>query len=75
MTHVFVIFICSYEGPAQDVTLFNKAIEGGPSSVEFTGLISWLAERLHNLSGIENTVSTTSCKSLIYGNLDRDKEY
>ncbi|XP_033638266.1 protein FAM98A-like [Asterias rubens] len=49
-----------YEGPAQDVTLFNKAIEGGPSSVEFTGLISWLAERLHNLSGIENTVSTTS---------------
>ncbi|XP_022081533.1 protein FAM98A-like [Acanthaster planci] len=49
-----------YKGPLMDETAFQQAIDEGPSSTEFTALISWLAGGLNRLGGVEATVSATS---------------
>ncbi|XP_038071533.1 protein FAM98A-like [Patiria miniata] len=50
-----------YDGPLiEDEAAFQQAVDGGPSSTEFTALVSWLVEKLNKLSSIEAAVSATS---------------
>ena len=56
----YVVIKYSYEGPLVDENVFQKALESGPSSVDYTKLIEWVTTELgafHNIDYQVNAVS------------------
>ncbi|WAR29219.1 FA98A-like protein, partial [Mya arenaria] len=46
-----------YDGELLQEALLGKALEGGPESVEYTTLVSWLCEELRDFVGLQETVN------------------
>ncbi len=59
VTHI----LFRYDGPLLQDDNFAKAIEGGPTSPEFTGVIAWLAKQLAVFCQLDVSITPTSCKS------------
>ncbi|XP_067011250.1 protein FAM98B [Anabrus simplex] len=49
-----------YTGPLLDEGCLEKAVEGGPKSVEFTGLVEWISKELKSLCQLEEHVNAIS---------------
>ena len=49
-----------YTGPSLNYEKFCQALEIGPKSVEFTGLIAWIAEQIALLSKLDESVHPTT---------------
>lgn len=51
---------CRYTGPLLNYEKFCEALEVGPKSVEFTGLVAWIAEQISLLSKLDESVHSTT---------------
>ncbi len=49
-----------YEGPLLEEGIFEKALEDGPSSVEFTKLVESFTKEMCALTGLDDYVNTVS---------------
>ena len=49
-----------YEGPLLDESVFQAALELGPSSPDFTRLVEWVSTELAGLAGLEDHVNAIS---------------
>lgn len=49
-----------YNGELQDDKALEKAIETGPKSVQYTGLIEWICRELKVLCKLEETVNAVT---------------
>lgn len=56
---MLIVFTFSYEGPL-DVGKLNHALEKGAKSVDFTALVSWLAEQLAMFCNLDEHVHPTA---------------
>jgi len=53
-------FIWRYTGPLLEEGSLEKALDGGPKSVEYTGLVEWLSKELQTLCKLDEHVNAVS---------------
>lgn len=56
----FESYYYRYQGPLIEISNLTKAIDGGASSVEYTGLVHTLSFELKELYNLEEVVSKTT---------------
>ncbi|XP_012275572.1 protein FAM98A [Orussus abietinus] len=49
-----------YKGPLVDDNKLSAALDSGPKSIDFTGLVSWLSDQIAVLSNLEAKIHPTS---------------
>jgi hypothetical protein len=57
---IIYLFFFRYTGPLLEEGLLEKALDGGPKSVEYTGLVEWLSKELKILCKLDEHVNALS---------------